>query len=103
MTTAAIPAADAPLDADMVGTVMQDADKGRVVRVRWIDSGLAVHGWNHPHEVPKSVETVESVGLWMGENDEVVMVAGTRDMANDNWLNVQLIYKPCIIDKEWLS
>lgn len=83
-------------------TVMQDDDLGRPVRIRWIDSGLAVHGWSAEHELPKTVSHCESVGLWMGENDEVVMVGGTRDAETSNWLNVQLIWKPSIIEKEWL-
>lgn len=89
--------------AESEGTVMQDSDLGRIVRIRWIDSGYALNGWTHTDKVPETVMTVESVGLWMGENDKVIMVAGTRDEANDNWLNVQLIYKPCIETKEWLS
>jgi hypothetical protein len=86
-----------------VTSVPQDADLGRVVRVRWTDSGLAMHGWQELRDAStKTVSDVETVGLWMGENDNVVMVAGTRDADNENWLNVQLIWKPSIISKEWL-
>ena len=85
-------------------SVSADDNTGRAVRVRWIDSGLAVgHGWKQTSELPSSVERVETVGLWMGENEEVVMVGGTRDTANESWLAVQLIYKPCITGMEWLS
>jgi hypothetical protein len=45
---------------------------------------------------------VTSVGLWMGENDDVIMVAGAKDDANQNWLHVQLIWKPSIVRQVWL-
>lgn len=89
-------------------SVSEDDDLGRSVRVRWIDSGLAVHnGWMTRSELPDNVATVETVGLWLGENEHVVVVAGTRAMGeeagSEQYLNCQLIYKPCIVIKEWLS
>lgn len=89
-------------------SVNADDDLGRAVRVRWIDSGLAVHdGWMLRSELPDNVCTVETMGLWIGENEDVVMVAGTRAeagaMGSEQWLNCQLIWKPSIVSKEWLS
>lgn len=84
-------------------SVSADEDLGRPVRVRWLDSGLALYGWQQKGDLPDNVSEVESVGLWMGENENVVMVGGTRDAENQNWLNVQLIWKPCLVAKEWLS
>jgi hypothetical protein len=83
-------------------TVMADSDVGRPVRVRWIDSGLAVHGWNTFEELPASVEEVETVGLWMGENDDCIMIGSTRDSKANSWLGAQLIWKDAICKKEWL-
>ena len=87
--------------------ITSDENLGRPVRVNWIDSGLAVHSWTTLKDMPDNVEHVESVGLWMGENDNVVMLAGTRagtrDSSNDNWLNCQLIWKQAIIEQEWLT
>lgn len=88
--------------------ITADADLGRSVRIRWIDSGLAAHdGWMSRSEIPTNVWTVETVGLWLGENDNVVAVAGTRalgeDKGSEQYLNAQLIYKPCVVSKEWLS
>lgn len=90
------------------GSVSEDADLGRAIRVRWIDSGLSAHdGWMLKADIPTNVATVETVGLWLGENDNVVMVAGTRasaeSMGSEQYLNAQVIYKPCIVSKEWLS
>lgn len=90
-------------------SVNADEDLGRAVRVRWIDSGLAVHdGWMLRSELPDNVCTVETMGLWIGENEDVVMVAGTRAEAgsmgsSEQWLNCQLIWKPSIVSQEWLS
>ena len=82
--------------------ISEDADFGRYVKVTWVDSGLAVHpGWQTRADLPGNVATVESIGIWVGENDNVVALAGTR--SGDAILNCQLIYKPCIISKEWLS
>lgn len=90
--------------AEEVANVNADADLGRPVRIVWIDSGLSVHnGWMDAKDLPAMVETVETVGLWMGENDSIVMVAGTRDSSNESWLHAQLIWKAAITAKEWLS
>jgi hypothetical protein len=90
-------------DDDQIDTVMQDDYVGRPIRVMWIDSGLACDGWRTPGELPAMVETVESVGLWMGENDQVVMIGGTRDSQNNGWLHCQLIWKTAIQSTEWLT
>lgn len=86
-------------DADSISA---DLDLGRPVRIRWIDSGLSVTEWSDRHELPKDVSRVESVGLWIGENDHVVYIAGTRDVENEHWLNCQIIWKRAIIEQEWL-
>lgn len=84
-------------------TVMQDEDTGRIVRLRWLDSGLAVSGWRQMADLPNSVEEVETVGLWMGENAHCVMVGSSRDAHSNSWLGVQLIWKDAITTKEFLS
>jgi hypothetical protein len=86
-----------------VENVNADDDLGRPVRIKWIDSGLAVGSWTQARDLPDDVATVESIGMWMGENDHVVYLAGTRDVDNENWLNCQLIWKRAIIEKEWLT
>lgn len=91
-------------DSEELSTVMQDDDVGRAVRIRWVDSGLAYGaGWQKIDDLPDiHVETCETVGIWMGENDNVVMVGQTRDAANDNWNQPMVIWKPSIVAKEWL-
>lgn len=94
------------LEAAELDTVQQSEDTGRAVRVVWTDSGLAYHdGWEKFRDVAERgrVMDVETVGIWMGENDRVVMVAHSRDADNENWNVAMTIYKPCIIRKEWLS
>jgi hypothetical protein len=84
-------------------SITLDSDTGRPVRVLWVDSGLSAgDGWQKVADLPTDVETVETIGLWMGENEHIVMVAGTRDFANESWLAVQLIWKNAITRKEWL-
>lgn len=91
------------VEGEVIDTVMLDDNVGRAVRVRWIDSGLAVHGWKTIGELPQSVEEVETVGLWMGENDHCVMVGNTRDSKGNSWLGAQLIWKDAITTKEFLA
>lgn len=92
-----------------LSNVMLDGDLGRVVRIRWIDSGMSLpHRWLTREQAMTKMETMESapvetVGLWMGENDYVVMVGQSRDRTNDNWMAAQLIWKQCITEKEFLS
>lgn len=86
-------------------TVNEDCNTGRAVRIVWTDSGLAHHaGWEKFRDVGERsrVMEVETVGIWMGENDDVVMVAHSRDDANQNWNVAMTIYKPCITQKVWL-
>lgn len=88
-----------------LSSLQQDEDTGRAVRIRWTDSGLAHHtGWQSFTSATDDhkVMDVETVGIWMGENEQVVMVAHSRDADNDNWNVSMTIFKPCIISKEWL-
>ena len=88
---------------DDVTSVPEDDQRGRAIRVVWVDSGLAVHdGWMTAIELPDNVETVESVGIWIGENEHVVILGGTRDHKNEQWLNCQVIWKKAIVEKRWL-
>lgn len=87
-------------------TVQQDDNTGRAVRIIWTDSGLAYNtGWGkfRAHSDRARVTDVETVGLWMGESDTVVMLAHSRDEDNENWNVSMTIFKPCIKSKEWLS
>lgn len=80
---------------------------GRPVRIRWVDSGMTVPRWAAASYIEGKTQdmlgAVETVGLWMGENEHVVMVGQSRDVTNGNWMAGTLIYKPCILDKEWLT
>ena len=86
--------------------ITQDPDLGRAVRIIWIDSGLhRDRGWAPREEFLESdfhVLEVETVGLWMGESDTAISIGQSRDAHNDNWIAAQIIYKPCIVRKEWL-
>lgn len=87
-------------------SVTEDENTGRAVRIIWTDSGLAYHNvWERFEAVAEKarVMDVETVGIWMGENERVVMVAHSRDADNENWNVSMSIYKPCIIKKEWLA
>lgn len=87
-------------------TVQQDEDTGRPVRITWTDSGLAYHnGWEQFRDVAEKgrVMDVETVGIYMGSNARVIMVAHSRDADNENWNVAMAIYKPCIVKREWLN
>lgn len=86
-----------------VAAIAADADEGRPVRIRWTDSGMAIHGWQPREVIEPVMSSVETVGLWMGENEEIVMIGGSRDRLNGNWGECQLIWKPSISHKEWLG
>lgn len=86
--------------------IQQDVNLGRAIRVMWTDSGCHHDaGWAKLDEFfdgTLRVLDVETIGLWMGENDDIVAVAQSRDVGNDNWMAAQVIWKPSIISKEWL-
>lgn len=86
-----------------VASIVGDEDEGRPVRIKWTDSGMAVHGWQQRDSIAPTMPAIETVGLWMGESADVVMVGGSRDPNNSNWGECQLIWKPSITSKEWLS
>lgn len=86
--------------------IAEDSDLGRAIRIIWTDSGMSRDkGWASREvyaEFDMSSLTCETVGLWLGQDDDVVAVAQSRDEVNDNWLCAQIIWKPSIIRKEWL-
>lgn len=81
--------------------IAADEHTGRSVLVRWVDSGLAVHGWSTRGDLPGNVSTVESIGFWIGENDDVIAIAGTMTGGAD-FLNCQLVWKRAIMEKTWM-
>lgn len=87
--------------------ITQDEHLGRPVRILWVDSGLAIGpGWQTIEDVTRdhpNVLQVETVGLWCGENEHVVMVCQSRDVHNQNWNQPMVIWKPSLVSKEWLS
>lgn len=89
-------------------TIESDDNVGRAVRIHWIDSGMSLHGWRTSDTLPEMTPYIETVGIWMGENPNVVMVGGSRDPSNvdsskGNWGECQLIWKLAITRMEWLS
>lgn len=91
----------------MSENISADENLGRVVRVRWTDSGLhqsfgwAKRGEFFDHDL--AALGVETVGLWVGENENVVCVAQSRDEKNDNWMSVMAIWKPSVQVVEWIE
>lgn len=81
--------------------IINDEHTGRAIIVRWIDSGLAVPGWSSRGDLPTNVETVESIGFWVGENDDVIAIAGTQT-DDQSFLNCQIIWKRAIEEKAWV-
>ena len=86
---------------EKTGSIAPDKDTGRPVLVRWTDSGLAVGGWTSVADLPGEVQIVESIGFWIGENDEVIAIGGTKDEDNESWLNCQIIWKKSIEEQVW--
>ena len=85
---------------EKTGSIAPDIDTGRACIVRWIDSGTAIGGWSGPRDLPNNVETVESIGFWIGENDDVIAIAGTQTDDN-SFLNCQIIWKKAIKEQVW--
>jgi hypothetical protein len=88
-----------------VTNINADADLGRACMVIWVDSGAQVSmGWSHAADLDHQmrVSTVETVGFWVGENEDVLALAQSKD-DDSGYLNVQVILKSCVTRKEWLS
>lgn len=86
--------------------ITEDEHLGRPCRARWIDSGMSRDkGWAK-REAYMALESgameCETVGLWLGEDDEHIVIAQTRDKQNDNWLMAQVIWKHAVLLVEWL-
>jgi hypothetical protein len=75
----------------------------RLVVVEWLDSGMAIGGeWKtsgefieHVHE-SDNILLVTTLGYLLQEDDEHLIVAQSRDEHNDQYLNAQVIYRPCV-------
>jgi hypothetical protein len=70
--------------------------KPQIEIVQWIDSGLAISdGWMDHDEIVKqgSYEHMlaETVGYWVHEDENVLILSHTYDEALDAHLNVQVI------------
>ena len=83
------------------GSISPDENTGRAVFVRWIDSGTAIPGWSDVCDLPDNVSTVDSIGFWIGENEDVIAIAGTKS-DDDSFLNCQIIWKKAIEEKKWV-
>jgi len=75
----------------------------RLVLVEWIDSGMAIgQTWKKPDAFVEEVHEnsnfllVTTVGYLLHEDDEHLVLAQSRDQHNDQYLNAQVIYRPCV-------
>lgn len=78
------------------------------VRVEWIDSGMS-HGraWQPPAEYvkeagEKDVMRCVSIGWLLHRDSTHLILAQSWDRANDNYINAQTIYAPCVLKVETL-
>lgn len=80
----------------------------KVLKVEWRDSGMHIdHGWAttavYQESVGKWNGTVTTIGALMFEDDNVIVIGLSHDVANDTWYGAQLIYKPCIISRKEIN
>lgn len=85
-------------------------DLATMVRVRWLDSGMAItKGWASVEDYAKDATTgdgvmeAETVGYLVFEDDDIVLIAQTLDIGNGQMLNAQAIAKDCIYGRERLG
>jgi hypothetical protein len=81
------------------------AEKDRELRyeVRWIDSGLSIHGWNSLEEISqKKIATVETVGYLVFEDEDSIYLALTRHKEENAYYGVQVIWRKSIVSMERL-
>lgn len=75
-------------------------DIGDLIRIEWIDSGIALHGWQSAEDLRRKARGAAiavTVGHYLGfSTEEIVLVAQTRDISNEDYLNAQAIYTPCV-------
>lgn len=88
--------------------ITSDDRTGSEVRVTWIDSGLSRDkGWASKSKYMEGLSlqmmTVRTVGLYLGETDDVFVVAQSHDSDNGNWTATQVIAKSCIKAVHWLE
>lgn len=85
--------------------ITEDSDLGRAVRIMWIDSGEHQdRGWDNRENFTDALvcSPCETVGMWLGESADAIIIAQSRDKHNDNWMAIQVIWKPSLVRKEWL-
>lgn len=82
---------------------MVDKDKELRYEVRWIDSGLSIHGWNNIEEIKeKKVATVETVGYLVFEDEDSIYLALTRHKEESQYYGIQVIWRKSIVSMERL-
>lgn len=81
-----------------------------MVLIRWLDSGMAIaRGWASVDEYVKSatggkdVMEAETIGYLVFEDENIVLIAQTLDLGNEQMLNAQAIAKTCIHERVELT
>lgn len=79
----------------------------QMVRVEWIDSGMArTNGWEKAEDIIEGLRRtpefmrVVSVGLLLFQDEEQVILAQSYDAHNENFVNAHGIYRPNVISIE---
>lgn len=83
---------------------LENIQVGDLVEVAWIDSGLAISkGWMERErilaEIGEDSLVVETVGYYLGlAEEDVILVAQSRDADKTTYLNAQAIYLPNVAE-----
>lgn len=84
-------------------------DTGRIMLIEWTDSGMSRGGaWmsfdTATSEVcENTLAPVVTVGLYMGEDDDVLVLAQSHAASENGYYNMQVVLKSCITKRGWLS
>lgn len=80
----------------------------RIERVEWLDTGMSItDGWMSEEKLreradPKRMEAI-SVGWFLYETDDVLVLTQTYDEALDQHFNAQVIHKTAITSRRTIN
>ncbi len=91
---------------DEIETVMKEFEDNmvdRIGKVIWKDSGLHIdYRWakleKYMADASPFLSQVETVGVVMHEDDDIIMLGMSYDAAHDTWYGAQVILKQNVID-----
>lgn len=74
----------------------------KYIKVHWQDA-QSVDAWTEKDDLKSSCALIETVGIFVGENDEALTIATNYDTTNETYSCTIHIPKGCIVQRRFIK